>query len=316
MKTLDVTQIEPRLKHPTIFQKFDTLSGGEAFVIHNDHDPKPLYYQLLAERGETFDWEYLEEGPAIWEIKISKRNLKREPLTIGELVAEDFRKAEVFSKYGLDYCCGGAKSLKEACAEKGINEQEVETALAKVESQAINRQQDFNSWDLDFLVDYILNIHHKYVKESVKMLYDVSGKVANVHGEHHPEVIRIAALFEIIAKDLDTHMQKEETILFPYIKKLAVAKRENTEMKPSSFGSVKNSIKELESEHVTVGGSMDEINRLSNNYTTPEDACSSYRALYSKFDEFEQDLHQHIHLENNILFPKAGKLEKDFGINF
>lgn len=107
----------------------------------------------------------------------------------------------------------------------------------------------------------------------------------------------------------------KDLLLF-YLKKLAVAKRENTEMEPSSFGNVKNSIKELESEHVTVGGSMDEINRLSNNYTTPEDACSSYRALYSKLDEFEQDLHQHIHLENNILFPKASKLENDFGINF
>ncbi len=311
METLDVTQIEPRLKHPTIFQKFDALSGGEAFVIHNDHDPKPLYYQMVAERGETFDWEYLEEGPEIWEVKISKLNLKKEPLTIGELVTEDFRKAEVFSKYGLDFCCGGAKSLKEACKEKGIDEKEVATALTEVESKAKNRQQDFNSWDLDFLVDYILNIHHKYVKDSVIMLYDVSEKVANVHSENHPEVIRIAALFETIAKELDTHIQKEETILFPYIKKLAVAKRENTGMEPSPFGSVENPIRTLETEHVAVGGSMDEINRLSNGYATPEDACSSYRALYAKLDEFEQDLHRHIHLENNILFPKAIQLEKE-----
>ena len=311
METLDVTQIEPRLKHPTIFQKFDALSGGEAFVIHNDHDPKPLYYQMVAERGETFDWEYLEEGPEIWEVKISKRNLREKPLTIGELVTEDFRKAEVFSKFGLDFCCGGAKSLKEACEEKGISEKEVEAALTEVESQAKNRQQDFKSWDLDFLVDYILNIHHKYVKSSVVMLYDVSRKVAEVHGENHPEVIRIASLFETIAKELDTHMQKEETLLFPYIKKLAVAKRENTEMEPSPFGSVENPIRTMEAEHVAVGGSFDEINRLSNGYATPEDACSSYRALYSKLDEFEQDLHRHIHLENNILFPKAIQLEKE-----
>ncbi len=311
MEILDVTQIEPRLKHPTIFQKFDALSGGEAFVIHNDHDPKPLYYQMVAERGETFDWEYLEEGPEIWEVKISKLNLRTEPLTIGELVTEDFRKAEVFSKYGLDFCCGGAKSLKEACEEKGIDEKEVATALTEVESQAKSRQQDFNSWDLDFLVDYILNIHHKYVKGSVTMLYDVSGKVANVHGENHPEVIKIAGLFETIARELDTHIQKEETVLFPYIKRLAVAKRENTAMEPASFGSVENLIRTMESEHVAVGGSMDEINRLSNGYVTPEDACSSYRALYAKLDEFEQDLHRHIHLENNILFPKAIQLEKE-----
>ncbi len=311
MEILDVTQIEPRLKHPTIFKKFDALSGGEAFVIHNDHDPKPLYYQMIAERGQTFDWEYLKEGPEIWEVKISKLNLRKKPLTIGELVTEDFRKAEVFSKYGLDFCCGGAKSLTEACKEKGINEKEVETALTEVESKAKNRQQDFNSWDLDFLVDYILNIHHKYVKESVTMLYDISEKVANVHGENHPEVIRIAGLFDTIASDLNTHIQKEETILFPFIKKLAVAKRENTKMESASFGSIESPIRTLESEHVAVGGSMDEINRLSSGYAIPEDACSSYRALYSKLDEFEQDLHRHVHLENNILFPKAIQLEKE-----
>ncbi len=311
METLDVTQIEPRLKHPAIFQKFDALSGGEAFVIHNDHDPKPLYYQMIAERGQTFDWEYLEEGPVIWEVKISKLNLKEKPSTIGELVTEDFRKAEVFSKYGLDFCCGGGKSLKEACEEKGINEKEVESALAQVESQAKNRQQDFNSWELDFLVDYIINIHHKYVKESVNMLYEFSDKVANVHGENHPEVIKIAGLFETIANELDVHMQKEENILFPYIKQLAIAKRENTGMEPSPFGSVENPIKMMETDHVAVGSSMDEINSLSNSFTPPEDACSSYRALYSKLKEFEQDLHQHIHLENNILFPKSIRLEKE-----
>jgi regulator of cell morphogenesis and NO signaling len=311
METLDVTQIEPKLKHSTIFQKFDALSGGEAFVIHNNHDPKPLYYQMVAERGETFGWEYLEEGPEIWKVKISKLNFSTEPPTIGELVTEDFRKADVFNKYGLDFCCGGTKSLKEACEEKGINEKEVEKALSEVESLPKNRHQDFNSWELDFLVDYILNIHHKYVKSSVTMLYDVSQKVANVHGENHPEVIKIAGLFETIARELDTHIVKEETILFPYIKKLAVAKRENTGMEPASFGSVESLIRTMETEHVDVGKSMDEINRLSNGFATPKDACSSYRALYAKLNEFEQDLHRHIHLENNILFPKTIQMEKE-----
>ncbi len=311
METLDVTQIEPGLKHPVIFQKFDALSGGEAFVIHNDHDPKPLYYLMIEERGQTFEWEYLEQGPSFWEVKISKLKLNEKPLTIGELVTEDFRKAEIFSKFGLDFCCGGAKSLKEACEEKGIDEKEVETALTEVESQDKNRQQDFNSWELDFLIDFILNIHHKYVRESVNMLSEVSEKVANVHGENHPEVIRIAALFEIIANELDMHMQKEENILFPYIRKLVVAKRENSVMEPSPFGSVEAPISMMESEHVAVGGSMDEINHLSNGFIPPEDACSSYRALYKKLNEFEQDLHKHIHLENNILFPKAIQLEKE-----
>lgn len=311
METLDVTQIEPRLKHPTIFEKFDALSGGQAFVIHNDHDPKPLYYQLTAERGQTFDWEYLEEGPEIWEVKITKLDIGEKPSTIGELVTEDFRKAEIFRKFGLDFCCGGKKSLKEACEDKGVDEKEVETALAEIENKPKGTQKDFNSWELDFLIDYILNTHHKYVTEALPMLYEFGNKVAGVHGDSHPEVVKIARLVEAIGEELKMHMHKEENILFPYIKELAVAKREKTEMEPSPFGSIENPIIMMESEHVTVGETMDEIRKLSNAFTPPEDACSSYRVLYGKLNEFEQDLHQHIHLENNILFSKAIQLEKE-----
>jgi len=311
MDTLDVTQIEPRLKHPSIFNKFDDLSEGDAFVIHNDHDPKPLYYQLIAERGEVFDWQYLLSGPQIWEIKITKLILNEKPTTIGELVADDYRKAAVFGKFGLDFCCGGKKSLKEACEKKGVNEADVKAALNQIEDRPKDNQHDFNSWDLDFLADYIVNIHHKYVKESVNMLYQYSDKVAHRHGNNHPEVIKIAQLFGEIAAEFKTHMQKEENILFPYIKKLAVAKRENNKLENAAFGSVKNPINMMISEHETVGEKMDEVHTLSNNFAIPADACSSYQVLYKKLNEFENDLHQHVHLENNILFPKAIQLEKE-----
>lgn len=310
METLDVTQIEPRLKHPAIFEKFDSLSGGESFIIHNDHDPKPLYYQLIAERGHIFEWEYLTEGPVVWEIKISKLNLGESPSTIGELVAKDFRKAEVFRKFGLDFCCGGNKSLKEACDEKGIDANVVDTALAEVENQQKSIQQDFDSWELDFLVDYIINIHHKYVAESLPMLNEFSAKVASVHADVHPEVVEIAELFNAVAEELTMHMNKEENILFPYIKKMAVTKRENIAMKPAPFGSIEGPIRQMESEHVSAGGNLEKIHELSNGFTPPDDACSSYRVLFAKLEEFEKDLHQHIHLENNILFPKTIKLEK------
>lgn len=311
METLDVTQIEPRLKHPTIFEKFDALSGGESFILHNDHDPKPLYYQLIAERGQVFDWEYLTEGPAVWEIKISKLKNGTLASTIGELVAEDFRKAEVFRKFGLDFCCGGGKSLKEACDEKNIDAAVVAIALSEVENQQTSSQHDFNSWQLDFLADYIVNIHHKYVAESLTMLDEFSAKVAEVHVDLHPEVAEIAQLFNAVAAELKAHMLKEENILFPYIKELVAAKREKTTIDPSSFGSVANVIRVMESEHVSAGGNMEKIHKLSNAFTPPEDACSSYRVLFSKLEEFEKDLHQHIHLENNILFPKAIELEKE-----
>jgi len=311
METLDVTQIEPRLKHPKIFEKFDTLVGGQSFLIHNDHDPKPLYYQLIAERGQTFDWEYLKEGPEIWEVKISKLNTGEKPATIGELVAADFRKAEVFRKFGLDFCCGGKKSLSQACIAKGIDVTKVEVALAEVDNKPKTSQQDFTNWDLDFLADYIVNTHHKYVTESLPMLFEFSKKVARVHGDFHIEVVEIADYFKAVADELTMHMDKEENILFPYIKDLVAAKKNGTPFKPSPFGSIENPIRMMESEHVSAGGNMDKIHELSSSFTPPEDACSSYRVLYQKLEEFELDLHQHIHLESNILFPKAIALEKE-----
>jgi len=311
MEKLDVTQIEPRFKHSTIFETFDKLTGGESFVIHNDHDPKPLYYQMVAERGQTFDWEYILEGPDFWEVKISKLTNGEKPTTIGELVAADYRKAEVFRKFGLDFCCGGKKSLKDACNEKGIEEKEVEVALSEVENQSKNVQHDFNSWEIDFLTDYIINVHHKYVKENVSMLFEYSDKVANRHGNNHPEVIRIAQLYQLTAEELKAHMEKEEKMLFPYIKQLVATKNENGSLENSAFGNIKNPINMMMVEHESVGEYMKEIHKISNAFNPPADACSSYQVLYSKLDEFEKDLHQHIHLENNILFPKAIELEKE-----
>ncbi len=311
METLDVTVIEPRLKHPTIFEKFDALVGGDAFIIHNDHDPKPLYYQMIAERGQVFEWEYLEEGPETWEVKITKLNIGEKPKTIGELVANDFRKAEIFRKFGLDFCCAGKKSVKDACNAKGIDAELVQKSLDEIDAQVADHNQDYKSWDLGFLADYVLNTHHKYVVDSLPILYQLTEKVARRHGEAHPELIEIERLFNIVADELTDHMVKEENILFPYIKELALAKKNNTKMESSPFGSIENPIRMMESEHTLVGGVSERMNELSNGYTPPSNACASYSVLFHKLNEFEKDLHQHIHLENNILFPGAIELEKE-----
>ncbi|NQU34796.1 MAG: iron-sulfur cluster repair di-iron protein [Bacteroidetes bacterium] len=311
METLDVTVIEPRLKHPTIFEKFDALPGGESFVIHNDHDPKPLYYQLVAERGQTFDWEYLLSGPEIWEVKISKLNIGEKPASIGELVASDFRKAEVFRKFGLDFCCGGKKSIKEACDEKGLDTTEVEKALKAVENLPKVREDDFNSWELDFLADYIVNTHHSYVTNAMPILDEFSSKVARVHGATHPEVVLIAQHYNAVANELRAHMPKEELMLFPYIKQMVAAKKEGLKLQPAGFGTIENPIRMMEAEHVSAGDNMEKVRQLSNDFTLPADACASYGVLFGKLEEFEQDLHRHIHLENNILFKKAIALEKE-----
>lgn len=306
---LDVTVIEPRFKHPTIFNKFDQLEPGHAFVIHNDHDPKPLYYQLLGERGNIFQWEYLEEGPENWKVKISKNGADNVP-TIGDIAAKDYRKAEVFKKLGIDFCCGGKKTTKEACEEVGITEAYLEAELLKVESSN-KASQDFNKWDLDFLADYIINTHHRYVSENVEIISGLAQKVAGQHGTSAPEALEVAHVFENMAKELLEHMKKEEEMLFPYIKKLVALKKQGGKIMQSPFGSVQNPITMMENEHEAAGEDFRLIRQATQDYVLPKDACNSFMYLYEKLKEFEDDLHQHIHLENNILFPKAQKLEKE-----
>lgn len=311
MYTIDVTVIEPRLKHPTIFEHFDQLGDSEFVIIHNDHDPKPLYYQLLAERGRTFEWEYLMNGPEIWEVRITRLPSGTLPTTIGEMVAKDFRKAEVFRKYGLDFCCGGKKTLNQACEKKGIDVLKVEAELRAIDERNDRAQEDYDSWDLDFLADYIVNKHHKYITDSHPMMLEFSEKVARVHGHRHPELVEIDAYFNAVVDELNMHMHKEEMILFPYIKELAKSKRSGEQLERPAFGTIQNPINMMEAEHVSAGENMEKIKELSDNFTPPADACNSYRVLFSKLKEYEQDLHQHIHLENNILFIKAVKLEEE-----
>lgn len=313
---LNVTELEPRMKHPTIFLKFDELNPGQSLTIHNDHDPKPLYYQLLGERGNIFTWEYLEEGPQLWRIKITKKVIGESEETLGEIAVKDLRKAEIFRKYGLDFCCGGKKTVKEACAEKGIDAVQVEKELQAADkvapaSTSAARPLPYNDWTLDFLADYIVNTHHSYVVKTIPVLREYSAKVAKVHGAAHPELITINELVQEVCEEMSEHMLKEESILFPFVKQIVNEKKNGQPNNGfGNFKSIKEPIDLMEAEHDFVGRNMEEARRLSKNYTLPEDACASYGFLFKTLDEFENDLHIHIHLENNILFPKALAMEK------
>lgn len=305
---MDVTKIEPRLKHPTIFEHFDNLSAGQALVIHNDHDPKPLYYQLLGERGNCFTWTYQLNGPEVWEVEIRRNDPGQHEETLGEIVSKDLRKAEVFKKLGLDFCCGGRKSLKDACQEKGLNILQVREQLDKADANTSTfPKHDFDSWTLSFLADYIVNVHHSYIMQNLPVLEELSQKVANRHGQNHPELILIREKVDEMASELRTHLKKEEIVLFPYIKQLEISDA-GGELTLQSFGSVREPIAAMENDHDIVGDIAEEIKWHSENYTLPPNACNSYALLYKKLEDFENDLHMHIHLENNILFPKAIKL--------
>jgi regulator of cell morphogenesis and NO signaling len=307
---LNVTLLEPRQKHPTIFVRFDELVEGESLTIHNDHDPKPLYYQLLGERGNIFEWEYLEQGPEWWKVKITKRISGQHDETLGQIAAKDLRKAQIFKKYGMDFCCGGKKTVKEACKEKGLDVTKIEQELQQADKLPAARPLPYNEWNLDFLADYIVNTHHSYVKKNLPDIKAYAEKVMKVHGNRHPELLPIYQLVEEVYSELMAHMVKEEKVLFPYIKELVAAGNNAQPLHAAHFGSVQNPINMMEMEHEMVGKNLAQIRELTNNYLLPEDACASYSLLYRMLDEFEEDLHLHIHLENNILFPKAFEIEK------
>ena len=309
MFTLNVTLLEPRMKHPTIFKYFDELQPGEAFRILNDHDPKPLYYQMLGERGNIFTWDYLQTGP--WFVVQIRKNNAATQETMGEIATKDLRKAEVFKKYGLDFCCGGKKTVKEACEEKGLDAAKVEAELNAAEANPTSRPLPYNDWSLDFLADYVVNTHHSYVRKSLPDLLAYSTKVATVHGDRHPELLTVSHLVKEINTELSEHMVKEENVLFPFIKQLVYAKNNKQKVQAAGFGTVQNPINMMEHEHEAVGKNLETIRSITNEYAIPQDACASYKLLFKMLQDFESDLHIHIHLENNILFPKALKMEKD-----
>ncbi len=300
---LDVTIIDSKLKHPTIFQAFDKLAIGEEFIIHNDHDPKPLYYELIGERGNVFEWKYIESGPDFWKVKISKKSINQAEPSIGDLVARDFRKAEILKKHNIDFCCGGRKTISQVCEEKNLNLTAIQNELNLIPTTAINNLDDFDSLSLELLVDYIVDNHHNYVKNSIPIIIEYTKKVSRVHGQRHPEVVVIADLFFKVTIELHDHILKEENILFPYIKAIFNSNDNKT------IASKIKAITVMEQEHEMVGNLLKEIRSLSNNYTPPVDACTTFKLSYLKLKEFEEDLHSHIHLENNILFPKTIALE-------
>lgn len=232
-------------------------------------------------------------------------------LSLKDIVTQDFHAAAVFEKYTLDFCCRGGKTIDEACRERGIEAAPVLDELETLKVQSQESSMRYGEWGVDLLIDFIVKNHHGYVTRMIPVLYAHTQKVASVHGVRHPEVIQIAARFDGIARDFQQHMQKEELVLFPFIKELARSKEGGQRATPPPFGSLQNPIQMMEAEHQAAGDEMRTIRELSGGYAPPGDACTTYRITYQELRDFEVDLHQHVHLENNILFPKAILLESE-----
>ena len=218
------------------------------------------------------------------------------------MVALDFRTASVFKNNRIDFCCGGKKSLEETCLELGINQEKVELELKAISATPPNPGQDYKSWKLGFLCDYIVNTHHQYVLRTLPDLLIYTQKIGMVHGSHHPELIEVASLFERINEELLQHLKKEEEVLFPAIKN-ALAHNDT-----DSKALITSEISRMVGEHEFAGGAMDRISQITDHYKLPEDSCGTYRVAFKLLEQFEDDLHVHVHLENNILYPAALRL--------
>lgn len=228
--------------------------------------------------------------------------------TVGELALEIPGATRVFEQKGIDYCCGGTQLLADACANAGVTLEEVRLALSTA-TDSPQDELDPQSATLEDLTRYIVGKHHSFTRREITRLNSLLEKVCAAHGENHPELFRINLLFHELGADLEAHMMKEEQVLFPYVVRMEASASQQVPLFRPPFGTVANPVRMMMLEHDRAGELLREIRDLSSGYVPPSDACLSYQALYTAFAELEKDLHQHIHLENNILFPRAVAME-------
>lgn len=230
--------------------------------------------------------------------------------TVGDLAVEISGATRVFENFGIDYCCGGTRSLAEACAASGIPLDEVKSSLEiAADSKGQSALPDFRTTTLTEVISHIVDKHHAFTKTEIARLRGLMDKVIGVHGHNHPELATIRSLFESLSSELEPHMMKEERVLFPFIMEMERVANEKIAATPA-FGTVRNPIQMMMLEHESAGYVLKQMRMAGSDYAIPPDACLSYQTLYQALDAFEEDLHQHIHLENNILFPRALEMEK------
>lgn len=227
--------------------------------------------------------------------------------TVRDMVTADFRAAAVFHGYGIDFCCGGGKTLEQACQERNLCVDEVARELAKA-CRIPDTSRRFADLGASELIAHIVDVHHEYVRQAMPAILTHTQKLATAHGARHPELIDVATVFDGVVREMLLHMGKEEGVLFPYISRLEEAAETGREVPYAPFGSVDNPIRMMEAEHESAGTAMALIRELTDGFTPPADACTTYRICLKELEAFERDLHEHVHLENNILFPRAQAL--------
>jgi len=232
---------------------------------------------------------------------------------VTDIVINDYRTADVFRKYDIDFCCGGRWPLDIACQNRNLNTEEVIKELQKVMNQAAsNAAIDFDSWDIDFLADYILNVHHSYLKKALPETKEQVDKFLDEHRKKFPELGEIETIMSQFLREMPPHMKQEEEVFFPYIKQIYHAHKHHESYARLLIRTLRKPIEEvMEKEHETTGSNLNKLRSITNNYTPPPNACLTHKVTFAKLKELDRDLVQHIHLESNILFPKAIKMEQE-----
>lgn len=232
--------------------------------------------------------------------------------TIGELAVENSAATQVFERLGIDYCCGGHLSLEEACENAGVKVTELSGLLENAKANVGGYDKtatDFPNMSLAALSDYIVRKHHTFTREENKHITELLGKVCSAHGANHAELFEIQRIFGALRLEIENHLLKEERMLFPFIALMESSLNFGLPIPSAPFGSTRNPVAVMVTEHDAAGEHLREIRNLSNHFAVPADACATYEMLYAALEEFERDLHRHIHLENNLLFPRAVEME-------
>lgn len=225
--------------------------------------------------------------------------------TVGQLVARRPALSRVFEKVGVDYCCGGKRTLDEVCREKGLDPQAFAAALEELAAPEEGAVVDAAAMSLTELADHIEQTHHGYLRREFPRLYALTTKVADVHGQQDPRLRQVRDAFATLARALTAHMMKEEQILFPFIRQLEASDR----LPLFHCGSLANPIHQMEHEHHEAGAALEQLRELTSDYAPPEWACNTYRAMLDALHQLELDMHQHVHKEDNVLFPRAMERE-------
>ena len=308
-ESLDLTAVEPLLWHTAILARYDALKPGRQLIINTDIEARPLYHLLTLERGKNFAWDPLENGPESWITRVIKDPIIPEGQTLGNIISRDYRKSVVLRNLGIDFSCNGSTTLGQALKGKDDTLNQVLWEWDAIDRTMPEKDIDFLGWNMAFLTKYIMQLHHGFIQNQTRFVGELAYKVADSNRSTHPEIRAVADLFNRTGKKLEELALHEEKELFPYLISLSDAESKGHALKDGKLGHVAVPISFIQAESEQVAAGLRQIREMTHHYMAPAYTSSTCPILYKLLAAYEEDTLLHLHLENNILFPKAVKTE-------